>query len=103
MKKNNVLPFKQRKCKELEEEKYIEGALNCLAQAQYLSRSTGSNPMMLTFVKASIRGIFHCLNGTNITLANIGTSEEALKNLIAPPKLGLSQEKKDKRWRWVMD
>lgn len=103
MKKNNILPFKQRKCRELEEEEYIEGAINCLKQAQYLSKSIKDNPMMLTFVKSSIRGIFHCLSGTNTTLADIGTSEEELKDLIAPPELGLSREKKDKRWKWVID
>ncbi len=102
MKEAIVLPFRRKKCKKLEEE-YIEGALNYLAQAQYLSGSIKDNPMMLTFVKASIRGIFHCLNGTDTTLANIGTSIEELKDLIAPPEHGLSKEKRNKRWNWVLD
>jgi len=100
---DNILYFKQRKCKELEEEKYIAGAINCLEQARRLSPSIKNCPYISQYVKASIRGIFYSMNHTNITLDDIGTSEEELVSLISPPELGFDRFTIENRWRWVMN
>ncbi len=102
MKKNNIFNINQKKCREVEEEKYIEGAINCLAQARVISIDPRNNAVMLPYLITSVRGIFHCLKHTNTTLEDIGTSEKQLKEIINPTHLELSAEKENERWGWVV-
>ncbi len=102
MKKNNVININQKRCRELEKEEYIKGAINHLARVSVISRNPRNNAVMLLSLITSVRGIFHCLKHTNITLEDIGTSERKLKDFINPPDLELSQEKQDERWSWVI-
>jgi len=102
VKENNVININQKRCRELEEEKYIEGAINCLAQTLVISIDPRNNAVVLPYLITSMRGIFHCLKHTNTTLEDIGTSEKKLKLLINPPHLELSQEKQDERWSWII-
>jgi len=102
MGENKIISINRKKCRELEEEKYIEGALNCLAQVRLISMDPRDNALMLPYIITSVRGIFHCIKHTNITLEDIGTSEEKLKNFINPPHLELSQKEQNERWEWVV-
>lgn len=104
MEKDNVVPFKSRKCKKLEEERYLEGAMRCLSEARRLSASIKDNPAMFHYVMISIRGILRVLNKVpDATLAEIGTSEEDLKSLVSPPELNFNKKEIEKRWDLVLD
>jgi len=102
MEKDNVIPINRKRCTRLEEEKYIEGAINCLAQVRLISRDPRNNALMLPYLITSIRGIFRCLKHTSIALEDIGISEKQLIDFISPPELGLPQEEVEKRWNWVL-
>lgn len=102
MKKDNILQFRNKRCKELEEERYIEGAINCLAQIRFLSKDPNNNAIMLPYILTSVRGIFHCIKHTNITLEDIGTSEKELRAIVSPPELNLNKKESENRWNMVI-
>ena len=99
MTKCEVIPI--TKYKDRKKDKYEEGAENCLIYARVISRKMIENPMMFAFVISYIRSIFHCLENTNITLSDIGTSEEELKDLVTPHELLLTREDRERRWKLV--